>query len=55
MRVHCRPLERAHALRLSLLAHLLRLGLRYDHYSNAGIRKPNPGVELASIRYTHRF
>ena len=31
------------------------LGLRFDHYSNGGIRKPNPGVELASIRYTHRF
>lgn len=31
------------------------LGLRIDHYSNAGIRKPNPGVDLFSLRYAYRF
>ena len=31
------------------------LGLRIEHFSNAGIREPNPGLELASLRYTYRF
>lgn len=26
-----------------------------EHYSNAGIRDPNPGVDLLSLRYTLRF
>ena len=33
----------------------LDLGLRIEHFSNAGIREPNPGMELGSLRYTHRF
>ena len=31
------------------------LGLRIDHFSNAGIREPNPGINLASFRYTYRL
>ena len=31
------------------------LGLRIEHFSNAGIRDPNPGMDFASLRYTHRF
>ncbi len=31
------------------------LGLAYWHYSNGGIKKPNPGVDFLSLRYTHRL
>jgi hypothetical protein len=31
------------------------LGLRIEHFSNAGIEKPNPGMDVASLRYTYRF
>lgn len=31
------------------------LSLRVDHYSNAGVREPNPGIEIYSLRYTHGF
>jgi len=31
------------------------VGLRVEHFSNAGIREPNPGMNFASLRYTHRF
>ena len=31
------------------------LGLRIEHFSNAGIRDPNPGMDFASMRYTYRF
>jgi hypothetical protein len=31
------------------------LGLRIEHFSNAGIREPNPGVNFGSLRYTYRF
>ena len=31
------------------------LALRIEHFSNAGIRSPNPGMEFASLRYTYRF
>jgi hypothetical protein len=30
-------------------------GLRIEHFSNAGIREPNPGMNFGSLRYTHRF
>jgi hypothetical protein len=30
-------------------------GVRIEHFSNAGIREPNPGVNLVSLRYTYRF
>lgn len=31
------------------------LGVRIMHYSNAGIRKPNPGLETTQIILGHRF
>jgi lipid A 3-O-deacylase len=31
------------------------LGLRIEHFSNAGIHEPNPGMNFASLRYTYRF
>jgi lipid A 3-O-deacylase len=30
-------------------------GVRIEHFSNAGIREPNPGMNLVSMRYTRRF
>jgi hypothetical protein len=29
--------------------------LRYEHFSNGGIRRPNPGVNFGQLRYTYRF
>ena len=31
------------------------IGLRIEHFSNAGIRSPNPGMDFVSLRYTYRF
>jgi len=31
------------------------LALRIEHFSNAGIREPNPGMDFVSLRYTYRF
>ncbi|MDO5623251.1 MAG: acyloxyacyl hydrolase [Pseudomonadota bacterium] len=31
------------------------LGVRYQHLSNAGIKKPNPGINFVLLHYTHRF
>lgn len=31
------------------------LSLRLEHFSNAGIRRPNPGVNLVAVRYTRQF
>ncbi len=31
------------------------ISMRLEHYSNAGIRRPNPGVNLWSLRYAHHF
>jgi len=31
------------------------IALRIEHFSNAGIRDPNPGMDLASVRYAYRF
>jgi hypothetical protein len=30
-------------------------GVRVEHFSNAGIRDPNPGMDFAALRYTYRF
>ncbi len=30
-------------------------GLRIEHFSNAGIRAPNPGMDFASLRYTYQY
>lgn len=32
-----------------------RIGLRYSHYSNADIKKPNPGLDLFELAYTYQF
>jgi lipid A 3-O-deacylase len=32
-----------------------RVGLRYSHFSNAGIKKPNPGLDLWTLTYTYRY
>lgn len=32
-----------------------RLGIRYSHYSNASIKKPNPGLDLLELSYTYQF
>ena len=31
------------------------LGLRASHFSNAGVRKPNPGVNVLQLTYKERF
>ena len=31
------------------------LALRVQHFSNAGIREPNPGVNFVQLRYSYRF
>jgi hypothetical protein len=31
------------------------LTLRIQHFSNGGIRRPNPGEEFLQLRYSHRF
>ena len=35
--------------------HNQTLGLRIQHLSNAGIKRPNPGINFANIYYTYRF
>jgi lipid A 3-O-deacylase len=32
-----------------------RLGLRYSHFSNANIKKPNPGLDVTQVTYTYMF
>ena len=29
--------------------------LRVQHFSNGGIKQPNPGINIVQLRYTHRF
>lgn len=31
------------------------LSLNYLHFSNGGIKKPNPGTDLLQVRYAYRF
>jgi lipid A 3-O-deacylase len=31
------------------------LSLRVEHFSNAGIKRPNPGENFAQLRYSYRF
>ncbi|MEO2267365.1 acyloxyacyl hydrolase [Pseudoalteromonas sp. YIC-656] len=31
------------------------IGLRYLHYSNAGFKSPNPGLDFISLSYSKRF
>jgi lipid A 3-O-deacylase len=39
----------------TVIAGAHRVGLRYSHYSNAGIKAPNPGLDVLSLTYTYRF
>jgi lipid A 3-O-deacylase len=32
-----------------------RLGLRYSHFSNASIKRPNPGLDVTQVTYTYLF
>lgn len=32
-----------------------QFGLRYSHFSNAGIKTPNPGLDLLELEYRYRF
>lgn len=32
-----------------------RIGLRYSHFSNAGIKEPNPGLDLIELSYTYQY
>lgn len=38
-----------------LFAQNHRFGVRYSHFSNAGIKKPNPGLDLVQLTYTYQF
>ena len=31
------------------------ISLRAEHFSNAGIRRPNPGENFVQLRYAYRF
>ena len=32
-----------------------RIGLRYSHFSNASIKRPNPGLDTVQVSYTYQF
>lgn len=32
-----------------------RIGVRYSHFSNAGIKKPNPGLDVVQLTYTYQY
>ncbi|HWK70250.1 MAG TPA: acyloxyacyl hydrolase [Burkholderiaceae bacterium] len=32
-----------------------RIGVRYSHFSNAGLKEPNQGLDLLQLTYTYRF
>ncbi|EJO32063.1 acyloxyacyl hydrolase [Achromobacter marplatensis] len=32
-----------------------RIGVRYSHFSNASIKRPNPGLDLVQLTYTYQF
>ena len=32
-----------------------RIGLRYSHFSNASIKRPNPGLDAVQVSYTYQF
>jgi len=32
-----------------------RIGFRYSHFSNAGIKRPNPGLDVFQLTYTRSF
>ncbi|EWM51682.1 lipid A 3-O-deacylase family protein [Bordetella holmesii 30539] len=38
-----------------LLTQNSRVGVRYSHFSNANIKKPNPGLDVVQLTYTYQF
>jgi lipid A 3-O-deacylase len=32
-----------------------RIGVRYSHFSNASIKRPNPGLDVVQLTYTYQF
>lgn len=32
-----------------------RLSLRYSHFSNAGIKRPNPGLDILQLTYSYQY
>jgi lipid A 3-O-deacylase len=32
-----------------------RIGMRYSHFSNASIKRPNPGLDIVQFTYTYEF
>ncbi|MBP6019954.1 MAG: acyloxyacyl hydrolase [Burkholderiaceae bacterium] len=38
-----------------LIKKVHRIGIRYSHYSNANLKKPNPGLDLLGLTYTYQF
>jgi len=32
-----------------------RVGVRYSHFSNANIKRPNPGLDIVQLTYTYQF
>ncbi len=37
------------------LSNSSRLGLRYSHFSNASIKRPNPGLNVLQLTYTYQY
>ena len=50
-----RRARRACACALALLAMEHEVVLRAAHYSNAGVRHPNPGENFLQLQYLRRF
>lgn len=38
-----------------MLSHSSSLGVRLSHFSNADIKKPNPGLDVIQVLYTYRY
>lgn len=38
-----------------LVAPNQRLGIRYSHFSNANMKKPNPGLDVVQMTYSYQF
>lgn len=38
-----------------LIGQNTRIRLRYSHFSNASIKKPNPGLDIVQFTYSHTF
>jgi lipid A 3-O-deacylase len=38
-----------------LVAPNQRLGIRYSHFSNADMKKPNPGLDVVQMTYSYQF